>query len=342
MTYTILITCVGGELSPHVIRTLKASSRHELRVVGVDLSENAQGRHFVDRFATVPRGEDPGYVEAIAQVVANERVDLILPTSDEEALALAEDADQLGCMLACVDIETLRTFNDKGRTYERLAELGLPVPDWQPATSVEELETALDQLLNTHGEAVVKPSLDRGGRGVYVVRQDVSGEQLIAGGREVHLDAQSFRENHLTEAIDALPLIVMQRLVEPVHDIDMLAWEGRPIWVVPRRRVDSVLPNEGHTVVDNEELISLGQRLIEAFSLSWLYDCDVMYDAAGNPGVLEINPRPSGSIAASIAAGVPLLDDLISLAKGEAVDPGEIPTGQVVVPFKSLAPVTRR
>ena len=103
-----------------------------------------------------------------------------------------------------------------------------------------------------------------------------------------------------------------------------------------RKRVNSALPNEGHIIVDDNSLYELGRKLIECFSLNWLYDCDVMFGEDEKPYVLEINPRPSGSFVTSICAGVPLLDDLVSLAKGDNLTEIQTPFGQVIVPYKTL------
>ena len=344
MSFTLLLTCVGGELAPQVIRCLKASRRHDVKVIGVDADENAVGRHFADAFAVVPGGADPHYVEAIAELAIKHSADLVLPTSDEEALALSLSRDAVerkGCRVACADAEILRIIANKATCYERLAALGLPVPEWELVDDFNALAEAVDALYAHRGAAVVKPAGERGGRGVCVIRPDArdifpGGE----GGRERHMDLQSFHRDYLSGFANMMPAVVMQRLEEPVRDIDMLAWNGEPIRVVPRRRVDSALPNEGHTIVGNDDLIDLGRRLIEGFGLTWLYDCDVMYDADGTPGILEINPRPSGSIATTIAAGVPLLEDLISLAKVEPVPDVPLPVGRVVVPYKSLAVVS--
>ncbi|MBM3558953.1 MAG: hypothetical protein FJX53_03505 [Alphaproteobacteria bacterium] len=340
MTFTLLLTCVGGELAPHVIRTLKHGGRRPVRVVGVDISANATGRHFVDRFTTVPRGTDPAYVEAIARLVAEEGVNLVLPTSDEEALALsaARSAIETGaCHLACADAATLQLVSNKADAYDRFAELGLPTPDWMRATTLDELADSVKSFVRRRSEAVVKPASDRGGRGVCVIRADLQGGHALQGGRELHMDLATFLDRHLGGFATRLPAVVMQRLVEPVYDIDMLAWRGRPIHVVPRRRVESAMPNEGHVFIEDATLSSLGRRLVEKLELSWLYDCDVMYDADAKPCILEINPRPSGSIGSTITAGVPLLDDLIALSLGEEVPPASSPVGQVVIPYKALA-----
>jgi carbamoyl-phosphate synthase large subunit len=344
MSFTLLITCVGGELSPQVIQGLQASQRHDVTIIGVDNSPEAVGRHFVDHFATVPRGDDPGYVESMRNLIAAHDVDLILPTSDEEALALVADRAQIeigGCRLACAAAEVLDIVSDKVAAYERLAELDIAVPEWRKVANVDELEAAVTEMYAKLGDVVVKPAVSRGGRNISVIRGDAVGATPFQDGREVHMDLATFRSQYVAHYAELMPSMVMQRLVEPVFDIDMLAWNGKAERVVARRRVDSALPNEGHTIVDDPELIELGHRLIRGLNLSWLYDCDVMYGADGRPGILEINPRPSGSIATTIAAGVPLLEDMISLAKGEPLPTLEVPFGSVVVPFKSLAVVQR-
>ena len=338
--FTLLLTCIGGELSPQVIKGLKSSARHDVRVIGVDAREDAAGRYFVDVFSTVPSGTNAEYVDVMAELVKRHGVNCVLPTSDEEALALSARRELIegdGCLLACADAGILRTVADKADCYRRLADIGIHVPHHCQVVKMELLWDVLTSFLADHNEAVVKPAAGRGGRGVYVLRRDVEGAYPYQGGREIHCDPVTFRRDYLNELEALLPVVVMQRLVEPVFDVDMLAWQGQPVRIIPRRRVDSALPNEGHTIVDNEDLVKLGRDLIEGFNLSWLYDCDVMYDIDGRPCILEINPRPSGSVAAPIAAGVPLLDDLISVAKGEGVPEVSIPVGRVVVPYKSLA-----
>jgi carbamoylphosphate synthase large subunit len=343
MSFTVLLTCVGGELSPQVIQLLKSSVRHDVKVIGVDAKDNATGRYFVDSFATVPNGNDPSYTEQVAELVSMHNVDLVLPTSDEEAVVLAHNRtliENQGCQLACTSADVLGVIANKATAYERFAELGLPVPLWRRTDSLDQISPAIDEIVEITGQAVVKPAGERGGRGVFVVRNDLVGAHPIDGGREIHLDAATFKSDYLQSFEPFLPAMVMERLKDPVYDVDMLAWKGEAHRVVARRRVDSALPNAGHTFVENAELVDLGETLIEKLELSWLYDCDVMYDHKGRPGILEINPRPSGSVATTIVAGVPLLDDMVSLAKGEPLPEIESPAGKVVVPWQALEVVS--
>ena len=89
--------------------------------------------------------------------------------------------------------------------------------------------------------------------------------------------------------------------------------------IIPRKRFNSAVPNDGHIIINDKNLINLGKKIISKFKLSWLYDCDIMYDQNKKPQILEINPRPSGSVVVSICAGVPLIKDLIFLTKGHKI-----------------------
>ena len=98
MKNRILVTAAGGALAPLNIRLMKQSRHSGVWVLGVDSRTEAVGRYFADAFALVPAGGDPGYVDSILALIERHRIDIVLPWSDEEALALAggEGADRGG------------------------------------------------------------------------------------------------------------------------------------------------------------------------------------------------------------------------------------------------------
>jgi carbamoylphosphate synthase large subunit len=344
LIYSILITCVGGDLAPQLIQELKLSSRHDVKVIGVDANKNAIGRYFCDEFSVVPHGSDSSYALKIQKLIQLHNIDLIIPTSDEEALSLASSRKLIeinGCKLACVESATLNTLIDKAKTYKFMKKKGIHVAETRIIDKFDSLKEIVESMYKDHGAVVIKPACARGGRGVHIVSSLIKGVKYFDDRREVHSDLSTFIDALMPNLIEDLPLVVMERLVEPVIDIDLLAWKGSAKRVVVRRRINSAVPNDGHVLIEDETLINLGKKLIEIFKLSWLYDCDVMFDLKGKPCVLELNPRQSGSLAISIAAGVPMLDDLISLAKGENIKDIELPINRKVIPYKSLVLINK-
>lgn len=333
--FRILFTSSGGALGPLNIRLMKASKRYDVSVLAVDQHTDVPARHFADAFATVPNGSDPSYCEAIAELVRQHDINLVLPASDEEALALAGNrslVEGAGAMLACAPLETLEIMSDKARTYALLEGAGLDVAAWACAESLEALTGLVENFAAEHGEYAVKPAQARGNRGAIVVRGDASGAESFAGSRELHMSHEIFMRDHLRDM--PLPAVVMERLVAPAWDIDVLTQNGALLRAMPRRRMNPAgVPFTGSTLDPSDELMDLATRVTKAFSLSWLYDYDVMVTRDGKAVPLEINPRPSGSIAAAVLAGVPFYDDLIALVRGENLSPVQSLDEVVIVPY---------
>ena len=340
MTFTLLLTCVGAELSHQVIQMCQQSRRHKIRIVGVDCNADTPSQYFSDVFYAVPPGTHPEYPGAIAEIAEKEDVNLVLPCSDEEAIALSSVRhiiERDNRFLACADAKIIKMVSNKLLCYEGLANLGLPVPAWKQANGKDSLLNADTSIMDEFGDAVVKPVAGSVGRNVFIISVKSNISPAVSPARETYINPAQLSQISATQFEGNWPCIVMPRLLEPVYDIDILGWKGRPVRVIPRRRNNSSLPNAGHELVNNDDLSQLGRQLIERLGLSWLYDCDVMYDQEGIPQVLEINPRPSGSFAVSICAGYPIIDDMISLALGQEPAALQQAKGKRVVPFKALA-----
>ena len=342
--FSLMMTSVGGEMSAQTMMFAQNSQRHDVRVVGVDASEKATGKYFADAFYTVPFADDPSYISSVLKIVSNEAVQLILPGSDEEALMLAKHRElfeKQGCQVACPDYQTLEILANKAETYRAISKIeGLNVPVWKEVSDQNELLDALDEVYAQcpHG-IVLKPSVARGGRDILVISDQYQEVETVPNARELRMGLNTYKKDFTNFYEGKFPVVVMQRLAEPVHDIDMVSHDGRVIQAIPRRRVHSAAPNEGHILLNDPQLIKMAEIVIKKFNLSWLQDIDAMYDVDGTAYILEINPRPSGSFSISIAAGIPLLDDIISLAKGEETSQRISPEEKHVIPYKMLKAV---
>ena len=128
----------------------------------------------------------------------------------------------------------------------------------------------------------------------------------------------------------------MEKLYPPCFDFDMLCKDGKLIKGVSRRRVNPSVPNDGHYVDGRSDILKIGKKISEIFKLTWLYDCDFMLDSKGKPKIIEINPRMSGSASVSVAAGIPLFDDLISLYKNKKIKKNKFLIKKVILPSINL------
>ena len=112
MTVKVLLTCVGGGLTPQVIRFLKNSKVHKnTKVYGVDMNPNASGKYFVDHFQAVSSGKSEKFIKQIKQICKKFKINLIIPGSDEDALSLSKNKNKIETnsrKIACVSFNTLK------------------------------------------------------------------------------------------------------------------------------------------------------------------------------------------------------------------------------------------
>lgn len=299
-------------MMPSTLRWLREKSRVSFKIHGADANEAPLVRSFLDAFHFIPMGDDPGYVDALLDVAQREGIKLIVPWSDGEALALAEAAERfraMGCDIFTSPPEVMAVLRDKLATYQTLEKAGLSVPAHAVIEGPDELAQAIKHCDYPFKSVVIKPVDGRGGRGMYIlVGRDTPPDWLGAGHREHRLSEEEFSVSDLNELVTGNTL-VMPCLHAPVYDADVLARNGKVQAVAIRRRHNPAgIPWIGNTICRNKAFEDYARAVAEALGLGAAHDIDLMSDSDGKPALLEVNPRMSGSLAATLAAGVPFLD----------------------------------
>jgi hypothetical protein len=130
---TVLIT--GGKMTKalHLARAFHAAGH---RVVLVESPKYRwTGHRFsraVDAFYCVPESHEPGYAEALLNIVRRERVDVFVPVSSPAASVPDARARKLldgMCEVLHGDADTVEMLDDKASFAQAAASLGLRVPD---------------------------------------------------------------------------------------------------------------------------------------------------------------------------------------------------------------------
>jgi predicted ATP-grasp superfamily ATP-dependent carboligase len=132
--------------------------------------------------------------------------------------------------------------------------------------------------------------------------------QWIGGGaREKRIDTEVNPESCLEWFQDGT-LMVMPMMNEPAYDVDVFIHHGKAKAVLARRRFNPAgIPFTGNRIVPDPTLLNYCLKIAEALELDALHDIDLLTDDNGHPCLLEVNPRPSGSVAAAHAAGYPIM-----------------------------------
>ncbi len=288
MITRVLVTGAGGPAGIAVIRSLLA--RADVEVVAADMDGWASGLYLVDaeRRHLLPPGLAPEFVDAVIDLCAAERIDVVFSTVDVELPPLARRRAELGAALAAPSLATLELCLDKFALATRCAPL---------------LRTPTTHLVGPNARAhdwefpiIVKPRSGAGSRGV----------------RLVHSAAE------LAQLGDAPDLIAQENLPGEEYSVDVLAdAAGHVVAAVPRTRtrVDSGVSIAGQTVHD-DLLESTAVAVATAIGLTGVANVQLRRDAIGTPALLEVNPRFPGAMPLTIAAGVDMASLALDLALG--------------------------
>ena len=126
----ILLTCVGGGLSPEVIRFFQKSKIYKnTKVYGVDMDRNASGKHFADFFKLFLVEIVNILYNRFLKICKKHKINLVVPGSDEDALNLSKNRKKIEIgktKIACVSYESLKILSNKSKTYKFLKKTQFP------------------------------------------------------------------------------------------------------------------------------------------------------------------------------------------------------------------------
>jgi carbamoyl-phosphate synthase large subunit len=265
------------------------------RVIVTDVNPLSPAVYAADRSFAAPLSSDPSYLDVIARIAEVEQVRLVIPTIDDELPIFAAAADRFaaaGVMVAVSPLATAVLCNDKHAACRWLAARGV-----RAAATCLPAELPADPAF----PLFIKPRAGRGSVGAFPVR--------------------SRRE--LDFFLDYVADPVIQAYLDgPEFTIDVLCdFSGEPLSIVPRERavIRAGVVDRGRTVRD-ARLMDLGIACTRALRFAGAVNIQCrMVD--GVPIVFEINPRFSGGIPLTIAAGADFPRLLVELARGRRVAP---------------------
>lgn len=145
---TVLVTGARSPAALEICRGLQASGS---RVVAADslYFPICRFSNAVDRCVQIspPRQNPKGFIEDLNRIVANEKVDIIIPTC-EEVFHLALHQKEIDCAIFSGDIAQLSWFHDKYRFLQAARGHGISIPKTKLLTTRSSmLEIAETQVL---------------------------------------------------------------------------------------------------------------------------------------------------------------------------------------------------
>ncbi len=293
---TTLLTAAGSASASAALETLRA---HGHRVVACDIYPRAWNAACVDAdsFFQAVLTTDVGYLPLLEEAVRREGIDFLIPLTDVEVDALcARKADfaRLGCTVCCPDEPCARLCRDKLAMTAAVARLGAceTIPTASPYGS----EPRDDEF-----PILLKPLRGRSSQGRIVAR-DLAAYRAALSQRadliaQPFLDGDIYTVDVARDLYGNVQCLARQELLRTVNGLGttVRVLPGHPLEDVCARIADSI----GLVGVVNMEFICHGGAFF----------------------FLETNPRFSGGVGFSQAAGADFPWLQILCHQGEPIGP---------------------
>jgi carbamoyl-phosphate synthase large subunit len=283
-------SAAGAPGTAALLRALRLNGERGVRIVGTDMSPQAIGRHFCDRFYVVPSGNDPAFAEAVLDIVRRENVDAVLPQSSHDLQALADARERfIGTTVLVSPPETIRRANDKVETSKLLQELGLRAPAWRRVSGGRALALAAEELGYPERPVCFKPVFSSGSRGFRVLDATVDRLKQLTDDRPGNLAMR------LKDVMELLPeeggpdLLVMELAQGRERTVDGIARSGQVVLghAKTRESMRAGLAMYFETLQDHW-LMEVAQRIVAELGIEHFFNIQLVGDQ-----VIEINPRIS-------------------------------------------------
>ena len=286
---TILVSASGAPGTAALLRALRQNGERDVRLVGTDMSERSVGRHLCDAFHLVPAGSDPGFADAILELVEREGVDAVLPQSSFDLQGLAEHRDRFPVPVLVSRPKTIERSNDKAQTYALLHRLGVRAPEFRRVNGAAAVAQAAQELGYPHVPVCFKPVFSSGSRGFRVLDPTVDRAHQLLHERPGSVAMR------LEEAVELLPdsggpdLLVMELATGGERTIDGFADGRRVVLGHPKTRESMRAGLAMYFVtLDDPELMRIADLIVDELSIEHFFNIQLV-----GQHVIEVNPRIS-------------------------------------------------
>ena len=286
----VLFTCAGQRVD-----IVTEFARAGATTVVADTDRLAPTLYHADHQALVPPVRDRGYVPALAGLVRQHDVRLIVPLTDLDHVILAEARAELEPALVLLpSAEVCRLVGDKYLAHQLFTRLGIPSPpSWLPG----------DVPADARYPLLVKVREGFGSRNIYLAA-DPAELAFFLG----YTSVESF---------------VQQACLGDEFSIDVFCdTESRCLKAIPRTMIQSKGGEsiKGMTIKDTE-LIEHGCRVAEAIGIVGPANIQCFREPDGSLPVTDVNPRFGGAFPLPRAAGSHYPELALALARGECPEP---------------------
>ena len=324
----IILTAAGCPGWGDIAGALRNNGEREIKLIAVDMLKDTYGYHLAEYYCRVPAGTDPDYIDAMKAVAVEFNADAIVPLADPELPPLAkhkEEFEEMGVVIPLANYSVIESVRNKIELYNLLNKKSSTIPDYRIIDRLSDLAKSARELGYPEKELCFKPGLAHGSRGFRILSERRSNADTIFSEKDENTD----KILTLSDAVKLFgkvkefpPLLMTPVFPGEEYSVDLLIRDGVVLSAVCRLRERVVFGLTGiGKVVNNPKIFEKAKEIARLTGLEFNANIQFKMSDEIEPGLLEINPRTSGTIALCVAAGVNLPYLGLKLALGEKVDP---------------------
>lgn len=321
------IACSMGTVSD--LKMLGSVRDFNIKIVTADrVDKDSAGFVFAGKRYMLPCGSDREYINRVMHICKAEGITTIIPqyTDELEPLSLSSKVfeDRGIKVLVTEDTEKLRIANNKKDLYNFFGGSSI-VPRYKCVSFVNDLEEALYCLGYPDNPVCIKPVYGEGGKGFRIVTEEKVDIFNESADSKVSL---SILKEQLKSVKQMPELIVMEYLPGSEYSVDCICKNGVTYLCIPRQRIETSMGAATVSVIEkNDEIISYTKDIISSLNLSYNINVQFKLGCDGQPKLIEVNPRVSGSLVANLGAGVNMLEKSLRLAYGMEIGDVDVKWG---------------
>jgi carbamoyl-phosphate synthase large subunit len=286
---TVLVSASGAPGTAALLHALRDNGEREVRLVGTDMSERSVGRHLCDAFHLVPAGSDPGFADAMLEVVEREGVDVVLPQSSFDLPGLAEHRGRFPVPVLVSRPDSIRRSNDKAESYAMLHRLGVPAPEFRRVRGAAAVDRAARELGYPDRPVCFKPVFSSGSRGFRILDPTVDRAHQLLHERPGSVSMRLEEAIELLPADDGPDLLVMELATGGERTVDGIADGGHVVLGHPKTRESMRAGLAMYFVtLEDEGLMEIADRIVAELQVEWFFNIQLVGEH-----VIEVNARIS-------------------------------------------------
>lgn len=323
----VLLTASGGIHALGVIDCLRNNfEKRKFKIICTDIEEKQLLRKKSDGFYIIPKGNSKNYINSILKICKKEKINVIIPGNSDEILAISKNIELFkskNIQTTISNTKNLDVILDKEKTYSKLREIGIEIPDYYLVRNYREFLQAIKKLGYPKKDICFKPSKysETGGtRGFRILRQKNSAKDIIFNQKpdSVEIDFETIRI--ALKNSGTFNLLVMEFLPGDEFSTYVFAEKGKMIHCISnlRQKLDRYYSFEAETI-KNKKIEIMCKKIIEKLELS--SNVNIQFKNSKNkiPKLIEINPRIGGSIILPSVSGVNLPYLSVKQSLGEKI-----------------------